>query len=95
MSELFWEPEAARTYERLIHTDAPLVSSVESVLDALAANPGSASTRKFGLRTSSGQAIWRIPIRYRAYDWSLLWITHPTNSEAVLIVYLGPATYDA
>lgn len=95
MAELFWEPEAARTYERLPDTDAPLLRSVEIVLDSLAANPGSAAILRFSLRTPSGQTIWRISIRYREYDWSLLWIRHPRDPGSVLIRYLGSATYDA
>lgn len=51
--------------------------------------------RKLSLHTTSGRTIWRVPIRYRAYDWSLLWVPHPANNADVLIVYLGPATYNA
>ena len=93
MSGLNWEPEAARAYKNLTHQPASLKSAVERILDILEEDPTNKLLRQRSLRTTTGYVIWKVTIRERFEDWSLLWIADPKNENDVLIVYLGPASY--
>ncbi len=93
MADLYWEVEAGQTYQNLVKTAPELVSMIENLLDLLQADPGTAAMRKDSLRMPSGKSFWKVRIRYREYNWSLLWTPHPNSAKDVLIVYLGPATY--
>lgn len=93
MADLFWEPEAWRTYEGLAEQSGRLQDAVEDVLDRLVDDPTQAAVRPLGLRTPGGRRLWRVAIRRSVDDWSLVWLPHPTRPADVLIVYLGPATY--
>lgn len=93
MAELFWEPEAWRTYAALDAQPRRLQDAVEDVLDRLVDDPDQASVRPQGLRTRGGRRLWRVPIRRSVDDWSLVWLPHLAQPDDVLIVYLGPANY--
>ncbi len=90
---LNWEPEAGLAYKNIGHQPAGLKSAVERVLDILEADPTNRLVRPKSLRTKTGYAIWKVPIRESLEDWSLLWIADPEDTNAVLILYLGPASY--
>lgn len=94
MAELFWEAEAAATYDAIDGQPTRLGDAVESVLDQLEADPGHESVRRRTRRTSKGDVIWKVDIRLRAEDWTLLWIEHPKHAGDVLILYLGPSQYE-
>ncbi len=94
MSSLNWEPEAALAYKNIIHQHASLKSAVERILDILEDDPSNRLVRTKSLRTTTGYTIWKIPIRERFEDWSLVWIFDPDNENEVLILYLGPASYE-
>jgi hypothetical protein len=93
MSSLNWEPEAGLAYKNIIHQSVALKSAVERILDILEQDPSNRLVRTKSLRTKTGYTIWKIPIRESLEDWSLLWIDDPEDANAVLIVYLGPASY--
>lgn len=93
MTELHWEREAADAYAGLPAMGALLGNAVEDVLDQLEADSGSRLVRQAALRTPSGAALWRVSIRPRSDDWSLVWCEHPKLSDAFIIIYLGPATF--
>jgi hypothetical protein len=94
MAELFWEAEAAATYEALDTQPVRLTEAVDAVLDQLERDPGDEAVRRRTRRTSKGDVIWKVDIRQRAEDWTLLWIEHPERAGDVLILYLGPAQYE-
>ena len=94
MTSLNWEPEAGLAYKNIIHQPAALKSAVERILDILEEDPSNRLVRTKSLRTTTGYTIWKIPIRERFEDWSLLWIEDPEDANAVLILYLGPASYE-
>jgi hypothetical protein len=94
VAELFWEPEAGAAYDALDAQPARLAEAIELALDQLEADPGQESVRRRTRRTSKGDVIWKIDIRPRAEDWTLLWIEHPTRTGDVLILYLGPSQYE-
>lgn len=94
MAELFWEPEARATYDALDDQPTRLGDAVELILDRLEDDPRQESVRRRMRRTSKGDVIWKVDIRPRAEDWTLLWIEHPERSDDVLILYLGPSQYE-
>jgi hypothetical protein len=97
MPHLVWEPEAANQYQRLVQEvgerSDELMNSIDRALDLLEARSDALATRRRLLRTRSGISIWKIEIRHKSGDWSLLWMDHPKETGAVLILYLGPAEY--
>lgn len=93
MHSLNWEPEAGLAYKNINRQTAPLKSAVERILDLLQKDPSDRSLRIKSLRTKTGYTIWKVPIRESLDNWSLLWIADPADANAVLIVYLGPASY--
>lgn len=94
MAALRWEPEAGRTYDALQDRDSRLLDAVDDVLDNLEDDPGSPLMRRQARRTTRGDAIWRVPIRPRSENWALLWMDDPARPGDVLILYVGPASYD-
>lgn len=94
MAELFWEAEAGARYDALDDQPARLGEAVELILDQLETDPGPESMRRRTRRTGKGDVIWKVDIRSRAEDWTLLWIEHPTQTGDVLILYLGPSQYE-
>ena len=94
MSSLNWEPEAASAYKKIVNQPAALKMAVERILDILEEDPSNRLVRTKSLRTTTGYAIWKVPIRKRFEDWSLLWISDPDNEDEVLILCLGPANYE-
>lgn len=94
MAELYWEPEAAAAYDALDTQPVRLREAIEAVLDQLETDPGHESVRRRTRRTSQGDVIWKVDIRSRAEDWTLLWIEHPGQAGDVLILYLGPSRYE-
>jgi hypothetical protein len=99
MPHLVWEVEAASEYERLIQLvgdrSDQLLNSIDRTLDLLEDSSKAFASRRRLLRTNSGVSIWKIEIRHHNGDWSLLWLDHPQESDAVLILYLGPVDYEA
>jgi len=97
VATLFWTPSARRSYENLgePRTDVGprLLNAIEGVLDQLVTNPNTVAMKRRQRRTPSGLIIWKIEIRGRTDDWTLLWMEHPDEPKDVLIVYLGPADY--
>lgn len=98
MSILFWAPSARRSYEILsaprANVGPRLRNAIEVVLDQFVANLNVVAMRCRKRGTPSRLVIWKIEIRGRTDDWTLLWMEHPEESEDVLIVYLGPANYE-
>jgi len=94
MSSLNWEPEAASAYKKIVNQPVALKMAVERILDILEEDSSNRLVRTKSLRTTTGYAIWKVPIRKRFEDWSLLWISDPDNEDEVLILYLGPANYE-
>jgi uncharacterized protein YpbB len=86
MSNLNWEPEARQP--------ARLKSAVEKILDILEKDPTNRLVRTKSLRTRTGYTIWKVPVRERFEDWSLIWIFESESESEVLILYLGPANYE-
>lgn len=70
-----------------------LRDAVEDVLDRLADDPAQAAVRVVALTSRGGIHLWRVPIRQAVDDWSLVWLSHPSRPDDVVIVYLGPANY--
>lgn len=94
MAELFWEPQARATYDALDDQPARLGDAIEVILDQLEEDPGHESVRRRTRRTSKGDVVWKVDIRSRTDDWTLLWIEHPERSGDVLVLYLGPSQYE-
>lgn len=96
MAEPLFEPAAADAYDRLPQTQPSIIAAVDAVLDHLASDPGSAALRKIALSmevAGGTQRLWRVPIRHRGQEWSLIWCQPLLAPEAVLVVYLGSADY--
>jgi hypothetical protein len=94
VAELFWEPDARATYDALDDQPVRLGEAIEHILDQLEDDPGHESVRRRTRRTTKGDVIWKIDIRQRAEDWTLLWIEHPQRAGDVLILYLGRSQYE-
>ncbi|MBV6509960.1 MAG: hypothetical protein JJLCMIEE_03078 [Acidimicrobiales bacterium] len=75
-----------------------LYNAVNDVLDQLIANPGQASVRRIRFQEVG---LWCIPIYGSGEEWVLLWEPfreeevekEEREKEAVLIQYLGPASF--
>lgn len=96
MAEPLFEPAAADAYDRLPQILPSIIPAVDGVLDHLSSDSGSVALHKIALSmevAGGTQRLWRVPIRHRGQDWSLIWCQPLSAPETVLVVYLGPADY--
>ena len=92
MTQVWLDPDAG---EILLAIEADAVRSVlahriNDVLDRLEMNPGDASLRRHRFHQP---ALWCVLVEAQGEDWAVLWETHPTQPDDVIVRYLGPASF--
>lgn len=91
VADLFFDEEADRTLTAL-EADAArsqLAERVQAVLDALADDPGHAWLRRHRFEIG----VWGVVVRGSSEDWIVLWEPHPETDDAVIVQYVGPASF--
>lgn len=63
---------------------------IDVVLDRLESNPGDPSLRRHRFHQP---ALWCVLVEAQGETWAVSWEPHPTNDDAVIIRYLGPASF--
>lgn len=91
MPELWFSPTADRA---LIELDRDrsrrrLSERVEDVLDALERDPGRAELRRHRFVTG----LWGVIVAADGEEWIVLWAPHLTMEDAIMIHYVGPASF--
>ena len=92
MTEVWLDPDV-REILRAIEADAArrvLANRINDVLDRLETNPGDASLRRHRFHQ---RALWCVLVVAQGEDWAVLWETHPTQADDVIVRYLGPASF--
>lgn len=91
MPELWFDTHADRALDELDQDPARrrLSERVAATLDALELDAGRAELRRH--RFVSG--LWGIVVHGDDETWVVLWEPHPTNDDAVVIQYVGPASF--
>jgi hypothetical protein len=91
VADLYFDEEADRTLTALDAdpTRAQLAERVNEVLDALERDPGSATLRRHRFQIG----VWGVVVSGSGDDWIVLWEPHPTLDDAVIIQYIGPASF--
>jgi hypothetical protein len=86
MATTEFDPQPLQAYAALEKAGSgQLLDAIDDALDALEADPGSATAR----RRSFGEGLWGIPVRDRTDDWLIIWEHDPTSADIVVIRYLG------
>lgn len=91
MADLFFDEEADRTLTAL-EADAArsqLAERVQAVLGSLADDPGHARLRRHRFEIG----LWGVIVRGSGEDWIVLWEPHPETHDAVIVHYIGPASF--
>ena len=89
MAALYFDVEADAALTRLEHDDTQpkLQAAVNRVLDQLENDPGDRTVRKN--RFTIG--LWAVSAHGENESWLILWEPHPTDSDGVMVHYLGPS----
>lgn len=90
--DLYFDAAADEALTRLEATPvagAGLLERVIEALDGLSADPSAPWLRR--RRFSNG--LWCVVIDHDDEPWVLLWEPHPIEDEAVVVQYLGPASF--
>jgi len=86
MATVEFDPQPSQAYAALEKAGAEkLLDAIDDAIDALEAEPGSAT----GRRRSFGGGLWGIPVRDRTDDWLIIWEREPTSDDLIIIRYLG------
>ena len=85
MATVEFDPQPSQAYAALEKAGAEkLLDAIDDAIDALEAEPGSATGRRF-----FGGGLWGIPVRDRTDDWLIIWEREPTSDDLIIIRYLG------
>jgi hypothetical protein len=86
MATAQFDPQPLQAYAALEKAGSDqLLDAIDDAIDALEADPGSATVR----RRSFGDGLWGIPVRDRTDDWLIIWERDPAAEGLVVIRYLG------
>lgn len=90
--ELWFDEEADASLAGLEADEArrALIARVNEVLDQLETDPGDVSVRRHRFQEVG---LWCVVIPDQDDQWVVLWEPHPDRDDAVIIHYLGPATF--
>jgi len=91
MPELWLDPAADRILDALAAdaTRRRLAERIEAVLDALERDPGRAELRRHRFMIG----LWGVVVAADGDEWVVLWESHPTIDDAIIIHYVGPASF--
>lgn len=91
MADLYFDEEADRACSALEADPAraELARRVQTVLDALADDPGQAALRRHRFQLG----LWGVVVGGSSEDWIVLWEPHPEIDGAVVVQYAGPASF--
>ena len=91
MPELWFDPAADRVLAELASDDARrvLADRVDAVLDAIESEPGRFDLRRHRLMIG----LWGVTVSAQGHDWIVLWEQHPSIAGAIVIHYVGPASF--
>ncbi len=94
--EPVYSPDVAKILDQIDDdpTRTALWNAICDAIDLICDHSGSAQARRHALRTTAGNTLWSVPVRYWAEDndWVVLW--RPRGDHA-LIAYIGPSTFHA
>ncbi len=90
MAELWFEPHAAESLARLDNEDSLLARRVHDVLKGLENDPSDSRLRRVRFYRP---ALWCVTVVAGNEEWAVLWEPHPHLPDAVVVQYLGPASF--
>lgn len=88
---LYFDAEADRALTKLEAdpTRSTLVRRLNQLLDHLEQYPGDASMR----RQRFANGLWYLTVTGNGETWAVLWEPHPEDPGAIIVQYLGPASF--
>ncbi|MFM8861861.1 MAG: hypothetical protein ACKOIA_05300 [Acidimicrobiia bacterium] len=91
MPELWFDHEAERALRSLERDRArgALARRLDDVLDLLERDPGSVELRRHRFVTG----LWGVVVGSDDENWIVLWEPHPTIADAIVVQYVGPASF--
>jgi hypothetical protein len=91
VSDLYFDAEADAALTALERdaTRARLSANVAEVLAALEQDPAQAWLRRRRFQIG----LWCVVVAGDDEEWAVLWEQHPTRANAVVIQYIGAATF--
>jgi hypothetical protein len=91
VAELFFDEHADEALTKLERESSRprLRAAVNRALDQLEADPRDKSVRRH--RFTNG--LWCVTFSDDEEDWVLLWESHPTEPDGIVVQYLGPASF--
>lgn len=92
MAEVWLDHPEAAVLDAL-EADPARSGSARAVLDVLrriAADPGADDVRRLRFHAVG---YWGVPVSGNSEDWLILWEPHETESDVILLGYLGPASF--
>lgn len=91
MPELWLDPDVDALLTELGSdpTRAALLARLDDVLDSLADDPGRAELRRHRFQIG----VWGVVVRADDEEWVVLWEPHPSIDDAVIVQYVGPASF--
>jgi hypothetical protein len=91
MVDLYFDSQADATLTALERNDSMrvLAELLDEALDLLAREPDGARVRRRRFQIG----LWGIPVSGSGEDWIILWEPHPHKDEAVIVHYIGPASF--
>ena len=91
MADLYFDPEADRTLTATEADDSrvDLATRLNEVLLLLEKDPHDPRVRRRRFQIG----LWGIPVSGSGEDWIILWEPHPVDEDAVIVHYIGPASF--
>lgn len=91
MADVYFDEDADRTLTTLENDPAraELAGRVQAVLDGLEEDPTRAELRRHRFQIG----LWGVTVNGSGEAWIVLWEPHPDKDEAVVVHYVGPASF--
>jgi hypothetical protein len=91
MVDLYFDSQADATLTALETNDSlrDLADRLDEVLDLLARDPDGARARRRRFQIG----LWGVPVSGSGEDWIVLWEPHPHKDDALIVHYIGPASF--
>lgn len=90
MVDLWFDPDADAAVAALGAQSALLSRRVNEVLDLIEADPSDPRVRRVRFHRP---ALWCVTVVAGDDERAILWETHPTEPDAAVIRYVGPASF--
>ncbi len=90
MADLWFDPDANKAVARPESEGSLLGRRVVEVLDWLEADPSDPRVRRIRFHHP---ALWCVTVVAGEEEWAVLWEPHDTEPDAVVVRYVGPASF--